>query len=269
MKRITKRSFTKALVLAFVVGVFQQLSAQKVTVEEWTFDSNTQSNNGREFGWPSAAAGSVSGGAYTVDGANSKSGYVNFADVSSGKLTYSITLNSWELSDAGGSFWELVFYAPDNTSITIHRIISQSKTGYFATAIYTKYNETDGPDAGTDEDGWTGDIKAGKLVNGHTSAGTDGDPAYSPLPVTVNFTIDLDAETYVVWVGDGNPSDDDGTAWGRYGTAYSGDINFDRTISHLKWQWKANKDADDPINDFIEIDNSSISMMNFLGNNIN
>ena len=95
---------------------------------------------------------------------------------------------------------------------------------------------------------WNGvAVKAGKLGNGPT------DNTAITTPVTINLTIDLDAKTYVVWVGDTKLSDDDGTGWGRYGTDdYTGFIGFDRTIKGLKWEWSANKNGN--TGDFIEID---------------
>ena len=255
----TINNLTKALMFALIVGVFQQLSAQKVIVQEWDFETNTQSNNGLEFGWPTSSPGTVSGGTFTVDGASASSNYVNFDDVNSGKLTYSISLNSWELSDVDGTYWELRFYDSGNGELARYRITTQNKTTYIATSVYAMYKES-----GV----WTnsgGIYKVGRINPWYTNTG-DSDNGNSgafghSLPFTMNFTLDLDADTYTIWAGENNSAEDDGslwTIWGGANAVNTGDAALGAGVSHLKWNWVRAAGASN-INDvFLEIDKISI-----------
>ena len=256
----TQKSILKLGIVLFSLAIAQQVNSQKTILQEWDFEKNTQSNNGIEFGWPNNDSGKVSNGCYKISGANATSSLIDFADVSSGKITYSVTLKAWELSNAASAFWGLVFYDSNGDQVSKHKIISQKKTGYFATALYTQYRENN--------DVFTTDFKAGKLNNWHANTGdmnNSGKGSYGynrgKLPITINFTMDIDSEfaTYNVWVGDIDASQDNGRSWGRYGTnVYSGSIDFDRTISKLRWQWKTISDASNAGDEFIEIDKITI-----------
>lgn len=259
MKKITTNIFSRAFIWAFVIGIFQQVQAQKVIVQEWDFETNTQSNNGLEFGWPSSSPGTVSGGTFTVSGADAESGYVNFDDVNSGKITYSISLKSWEVSAADGSYWELRFYDSSNNELARNRITSQNKTSYVGTSVYALYRES-----GVWVNGGNF-YKVGRLNAWHTNTGDPNNGnsgAYGhSLPVTVNFTLDLDADTYTVWVGDYNPVDDDGslwTIWGGDSPVNTGAAALGAGVSHLKWKWVRAAGASNSGNEFIEIEKISI-----------
>ena len=195
-------------------------------------------------------------GSYRVQGDDSESDFVNIGNVDSGKLTYSIGLKSWELSAKDGAYWQLEFFDSADNGLARYRIISQNKSGYVATSVYTMYK-----DSGV----WGSFKKVGRLNTWHTSEGdqqNSGDGAYADnLPVQVNFTLDLDDDTYSIWVGDGLPSDDDGSLWGIYGgnnPLNTGSVDLGTGVSKLKWSWVTKSDAPNAGDEFIEIDKISI-----------
>merc|ERR1712127_980482 len=145
----------------FSIILFQQAHAQKAIIQEWDFDTNSQSNNGLEFSWPNASSAKpVADGTHFISAINNggslskKGSVIPLGSISTGQLTYSITLKSWRLSNAGGAFWDLVFSDADG-EVSKHKIIIQSKTTdvnkvpdgqggfvnepYYATAVYTQY----------------------------------------------------------------------------------------------------------------------------------
>ena len=284
MKKITNIIVSFANFFIFSIILFQQVNKKKTIIQEWNFDSNAQSNTGLECNWPDATDDkTVSGGAYMMNGNDGVNdgigqGFISLGSINSGKLTYSITLKSWELSELASSFWDVVFYDAVG-QVSKHKIITQYKTTdvnnipdgqgglvdepYYATAVYTQYQGDNGD--------WSENFKVGKINNSYASAGNTGSPfaglgiySYNSgnLPVTINFRIDLDNDTYAVWTGDGEPSDDDGSLWGIYGGANSvnsGSIpnGFNRTIIKARTQFKIKDGASNSGNEFIEVDKIS------------
>lgn len=253
---ITVSNDDKALELDFsnlTATKAESPSGQKQVLKEWNFTNNslTSEDGTTDFELPAATAannvdetGGSKDNSYTINGANGEGDILFPMHQNTGKFTYSMTLNSWSLASGPGAFWELSLVDENNDMISFLRLISQAKTGYDATSLYTWFKN---PINGTATDNNDITLKTGKLGNGPT------DSTAITSPVTINLTIDLDAQTYVVWVGDTKPADDNGTAWGRYGTDdYTGSIGFDRTIKGLKWEWSANKNGN--TGDFIEID---------------
>lgn len=256
MKKITKLSLNKVLLFTLLNFFITGLMAQRQVLQEWNFTNNSLASElyNTDFGIPSVTAGNnndETGGAkdntYTINGASAGATTSFFqTSINSGKLTVSMTLASWSFnnSDANNAYWGISMMDGEGTQITYFRVITQIKEGYIGTMLFTSFIN---PDDASFNNG--GVLKAGALARGQAST----DYTESTLPVTVNLTIDFDNDSYVIWVGDTNPGDDDGSKWGARFAQYTGTISFNRTISQMRWQWSANKNGGG-LQDFIELD---------------
>tara|TARA_B110000037_G_C17064124_1_gene483084 strand:- start:475 stop:1545 length:1071 start_codon:yes stop_codon:yes gene_type:complete len=264
MKKITKKNILNAVLIAvFNLAAFS-VAAQKQVMQEWNFTNNSLASElyNTDFGLPATTAadnvdetGGAKDNTYTINGSDGN-GDVFFAlNQSTGMLTYSITIASWSFENSGGNaLWGLDIVDEEGTKIAYGRFITYQKTGYVGTAPFISFLN---PDDGSFNNG--GHIKAGLFTNTPSSA------TYSAktleLPMTINFTIDFDNQKYIIWKGENNPSEDDGSTWhARYnnqpGNGYTNAISFNRTIGGLKWKWIGNKNGG--TGDFIEIDRVQI-----------
>lgn len=264
MLKITRKNILKAvLITVFNLAAFG-VAAQKQVMQEWNFTNNSLKSElyQTDFGLPATTAannvdetGGSKDNTYTINGADGN-GDVFFAlNQTSGMLTYSITIASWSFDNSGGNaLWGLDIVDEEGLQIAYARFITYQKTGYVGTAPFISFLN---PDDGSYDNG--GHLKCGLFTNTRSSA------AYTAkeleLPMTINFTIDLDNQKYIIWKGENNPAEDDGSTWhARYnnqpGNGYTNAISFDRTIAGLKWKWIGNKNGG--TGDFIEIDRVQI-----------
>lgn len=222
---------------------------QKQIIQEWNFTNNSLlSEQGLDFGLPAATAadnidetGGTKDNTYTINGSNGDGEIVFNMSQTTGKFTYSITISSWSFENSGpNALWGLSLKDGNGSTIGYNRFITYQKTGYVGTAPFVNFKD---PDSGESNGGH---IKAGLLGNTEMSSGA------KTVPVTLNYTIDLDAGTYTIWIGDSKPDEDDGTAWHARYPQHTGTIDFNRTIGGISWKWYANHNG--ATGNFIEID---------------
>lgn len=242
MLKITK-TLKKGLLIALLNLSAISMMGQKQILQEWNFTNNSLASElyNLDFGLPPNTAvnnvdetGGAKNNTYTING-NSGGATTPFfsPSVNSGKFTVSMTIASWSFgSSTGNHYWGISMVDSEDIQIAYFRFITQDKLSsnppYVGSSLYASFVN---PDNGSFNNGGT--LKAGVLSKGAASTAYTG-----TLPVTVNLTIDLDAQTYVVWLGDTKPADDNGTsAWSGRFAQYTGPISFNRTIAGLKWQW--------------------------------
>lgn len=222
---------------------------QKQIIQEWNFTNNSLiSEQGTNFGLPDDTAidnvdetGGDKDNTYTINGSNGDGEIVFNMGQSTGKFTYSITVKSWNFENSGpNAMWGLSLKDENGSTIGYNRFITYQKTGYVGTAPFVNFKN---PDSGESNGGH---IKAGLFGNTELSSGA------KTVPLTVNYTIDLDAGTYTIWIGDTRPEEDDGSAWHARYPQHTGTIDFDRTIGGISWKWSANLNG--ATGNYIEID---------------